>query len=278
MTDAQNCSKCGTSINVNDSFCNKCGSNTHSSGIISERSEKSAITALLLCLFLGFLGIHRFYAGRIWTGLLMLITLGGFGLWSLIDIIIIASCEFKDSRGKPLEFVKGKGSLVKRVLLILFTIFIGFMLLFALIIGISFYATRNVVAAVQGQLDALKAGDINKAYSYTSKEFQKHTNFENFKVFLSEAPMLANHKSISIPDRQIENDIGEVKANIEGTDGKKYAVEYQLVHEDGQWKIIYINVVMLTEGSDTKEGSEADKSPETHKDQNSHEEAPKQLN
>ena len=45
------------------------------------------------------MGIHRFYVGKIGTGILMLITFGGLGIWALIDIIIIATQKFTDSNG-----------------------------------------------------------------------------------------------------------------------------------------------------------------------------------
>jgi TM2 domain-containing membrane protein YozV len=217
-----------------------------------QRSNKSAITALLLCIFLGVFGIHRFYAGRFWTGLLMLITLGGFGIWVLIDIIIIASCAFKDGKGRTLEFVKSSGSLVKRVILILLAIFLGFILFASLLISLVFYATKNVVATVNEQLAALQAGDIDRAYSYTSKEFQKNTPMDKFKIFLAKAPMLQKHKDVSIPARKIENDTGEVKAEVVGDDNKTYTVNYKLVYEDGHWKIININVILLPLASDKK--------------------------
>ena len=43
------------------------------------KSEKSNVTALLLCFFLGVLGVHRFYVGKIGTGVLQLVTFGGLG-------------------------------------------------------------------------------------------------------------------------------------------------------------------------------------------------------
>ncbi len=65
----------------------------------SGNSEKSFVTTLILCVLLGGLGIHRFYVGKTGTGILMLLTLGGLGIWSLIDLIVIATQNFTDSQG-----------------------------------------------------------------------------------------------------------------------------------------------------------------------------------
>ena len=66
-------------------------------------SEKGFVPTLILCLLLGSLGVHRFYAGKIGTGILMLLTLGGLGIWTLIDIIMIAVGSFKDSNGNLIK-------------------------------------------------------------------------------------------------------------------------------------------------------------------------------
>ncbi len=68
-----------------------------------EKSEKSWIATLLLCFFLGGIGVHRFYAGKIGTGILQLITLGGCGIWTLIDFIMIIVGSFTDKDGKPIK-------------------------------------------------------------------------------------------------------------------------------------------------------------------------------
>jgi TM2 domain-containing membrane protein YozV len=68
-----------------------------------QKSEKGFVPALLLCLLLGGLGIHRFYVGKIGTGILMLLTLGGLGIWALIDLIMIAVGSFKDKSGLALK-------------------------------------------------------------------------------------------------------------------------------------------------------------------------------
>lgn len=63
-------------------------------------SDKSRLAVTLLAFFLGGLGIHRFYLGKIITGILMLLTGGGLGIWYLIDFIMAVSGTMKDKEGK----------------------------------------------------------------------------------------------------------------------------------------------------------------------------------
>jgi len=62
-------------------------------------SSKSRLTTLLLCIFVGTLGIHRFYAGKTGTGILWLLTLGLCGIGTLVDLIMIIVGSFTDSQG-----------------------------------------------------------------------------------------------------------------------------------------------------------------------------------
>ena len=64
-----------------------------------EKSDKNFVAVLLLCFFLGVLGVHRFYVGKVGTGIIQLLTLGGLGIWALIDLIMIAVGNFKDKQG-----------------------------------------------------------------------------------------------------------------------------------------------------------------------------------
>jgi TM2 domain-containing membrane protein YozV len=63
-------------------------------------STKSRLVAALLCGFLGTFGVHRFYVGKIGTGILMLATFGGFGIWYLFDLIMVVMGSFRDAEGR----------------------------------------------------------------------------------------------------------------------------------------------------------------------------------
>lgn len=63
---------------------------------------KDWLTALLLAIFLGEFGVQSFYTGKIVIGILQLVTLGGCGIWTIIDIILIATGSYRDAQGRPL--------------------------------------------------------------------------------------------------------------------------------------------------------------------------------
>ena len=65
-------------------------------------SEKKILPIFLLCLFLGWLGVHRFYVGKIWTGVFMFFTVGGFLIWWIIDLIVIVVGSFTDDEGNKI--------------------------------------------------------------------------------------------------------------------------------------------------------------------------------
>ena len=69
-----------------------------------ELSEKEFLPTLILCFFVGMLGIHRFFVGKVGTGILMIVTLGGLGIWVLVDFIMICIGSFKDIDGRIIKY------------------------------------------------------------------------------------------------------------------------------------------------------------------------------
>ena len=65
--------------------------------------KKSFLVTEAFALFLGFLGVHRYYTGYIGIGIAQTLTLGGCGIWALIDLIFISVGKYKDAKGQELE-------------------------------------------------------------------------------------------------------------------------------------------------------------------------------
>lgn len=69
---------------------------------MSTSSDKKILPAFLLCFLFGTLGIHRFYVGKVGTGVLQILTIGGLGFWTLFDLIMIIIGKFTDKQGNTL--------------------------------------------------------------------------------------------------------------------------------------------------------------------------------
>lgn len=130
VTTAQKfCKHCGEKIDVECIICPKCGkqveqlkqefvqpqvvinnsnSNTntntnHANMDAGNYPYKSKIAALLFCFFLGVIGVHRFYVGKVGTGIIWLLTGGFFGIGAVIDFLVILFGGFRDKAGMPLK-------------------------------------------------------------------------------------------------------------------------------------------------------------------------------
>ncbi len=100
LTGHSFCQACGTPTDALAEICIKCGAGLAKT---EEFSPKSRLATTLLAWFLGEFGAHRFYLGKIGTAIAMLFTLGGLGIWALIDFIIAVSGNMKDKEGKPIK-------------------------------------------------------------------------------------------------------------------------------------------------------------------------------
>lgn len=244
MERIKHCSQCGLQIQPNAKFCTQCGTNitTALSSSIETRSEKSATTALLLCLFLGTFGVHRFYVGKIKTGILMLLTGGGLVIWTLVDLIRIACCKFTDNEGKSLIYAKGRASSLKLALIIVGSTICAIFVNVILFISLILYFTSPMTKTIQDQLTALRESDMNKAYSYMASETKTTVSLGDFKKYIAHYPVIMTNSSISMPERKIENENGYAKVILKTNDGKETIIEYRLVKEGDAWKIVALRV------------------------------------
>jgi hypothetical protein len=90
------CQSCRQTTFASDTYCNKCGVKLLVEG-------KDWLTTLLLNIFLGAFGAHRFYTGNIGIAVGQLLTLGGCGIWAIIDLILILTGEYYDGEGNRLD-------------------------------------------------------------------------------------------------------------------------------------------------------------------------------
>lgn len=86
-------------------ICPKCGCAVApaTKPVNPDQSKYDWLVVLLLCIFLGGLGIHRFYVGKTGSGIAQLLTAGGCGVWALIDLIMIVMGKFTDKDGKVVQ-------------------------------------------------------------------------------------------------------------------------------------------------------------------------------
>lgn len=102
------CSRCGGVMGASDRFCHVCGWEVGASEAprmpapVVNPSDRNRLTALLLCIFLGWVGAHRFYVGKVGTGLIWLFTFAFLGVGVIYDLIFLATGEFRDDRERRL--------------------------------------------------------------------------------------------------------------------------------------------------------------------------------
>ncbi len=89
----------GSKLNLKEKIGLKIATKQMQKEANAEGGGKSQLVALLLALFVGILGIHRFYLGYTTIGIIQLLTLGGLGIWAFIDLILIITGDLKPKTG-----------------------------------------------------------------------------------------------------------------------------------------------------------------------------------
>lgn len=120
-------------------------------------------------------------------------------------------------------------------------ILIGVVIFIVLVIILAMAATKGIADVASSQLTSLRMGDYVKAYSYTSKEFQQTTSLDAFKTFVEEHPAFKNGVDISFSSREINNNQGKLEGTIKTADGGAVPVTYNLVKENGEWRILSLS-------------------------------------
>lgn len=260
------CTHCGNKLEPEALFCPNCGTKVGTAPVqprptrptrptgptrttrepsrpVSPGDKKIGSTALLLCIFLGMFGAHRFYVGKYLTGMLMLCSGGILGVWVLIDLTTIARNRFEDKEGNELEVIHNITPL-KETLLIGGTLMVWVALFFSAIAIFLDFSSSSLITVIEGQLTALRNGQIEDAYSYTAQSYQKGNSVDAFKNFVYAHPILLTNVRSSFSERRIMGNRGYARGSLIGKDDTQTAVIYELTKEEGQWKVVNMNIAV----------------------------------
>lgn len=134
MASTKLCPFCNNEINAEATRCKYCKKWLNA----PVKTPRKFLDTLLLSWFLGAYGIHRFYTGYYAIGLVQLLTLGGCGIWSLIDFVSICIGNYKDANGMELQRYDRKLGIIllivyfAAILLFIILLFVLFILLMAI--------------------------------------------------------------------------------------------------------------------------------------------------
>jgi len=126
------------------------------------------------------------------------------------------------------------------ILKIVVIIIVALIAITIVLMTLSLSAANALLVPIEEQLSSLEKGGTEAAYNLTSEEFKKSVSLEEFNNFVKTNPILSSKNNRTFKEKIIQNDAGLVKGLIssEATGGALF-VEYNLIKENGQWKIIH---------------------------------------
>ena len=117
-------------------------------------------------------------------------------------------------------------------------ILLGLIAVIIITVCLILYFTKTIADIADNQLEAIRTGNITKAYSYGSLDFQATTTLEDFQNFIVAYPSLKNNKSSNWTNREISNSNGTLTGTITANDGSVTPIEYHFIKENTKWKIL----------------------------------------
>lgn len=111
----------------------------------------------------------------------------------------------------------------------------------------SSYKIRDLIQVIEQFLTALREKDLNKAYDYTSKEFQYSNNQADFNQFFEQHPEFAASKESSFSKEIFNNAIATFSGHLILSDTKMMPVEFDLIQQEGKWKILHLYALPIEE-------------------------------
>lgn len=110
-----------------------------------------------------------------------------------------------------------------------------------IIIGVVFYLTSGAAKSADNFFSLIKSGNIDNAYESLSLQFKEKTTSEQFKIFV-ETSSITDFDSVFWNSRTMNPGVTKLEGSIKTKKSKTIPVEVDLVKEDGQWKILSIDV------------------------------------